>query len=357
MGLAAVLVAAWAVAGDSSADEQAAATMTSSRGALSHSNSGDGTAILSASGMTPGDSTTGRVTIENTGQVPGGFYLTRSSSEDSPGPGGGVLSRRLDVAIDESTGSNPARTVHQGRLGSMGRISLGRFAPGERRTYTFIVAFADNQGSAAGGTPDNAYQGSATNVGYDWTAVAAGGGTSSGGGSDGHSGGGGSNDHDNSPGAPAPAPAPRIMLMRQAGLGGWVERPGFWVRMGVAETLRGGVPVRGLCSTGCRLDGTLSLNRRVTRGAGSSGGATMGAAGTLRRTPRPVVVGRVSRTALAPGALDAIIKPTTRGRRRIMQRLRRADKTRVTLLATVVDDAGNRTTLRRTILLHLGHRR
>jgi spore coat-associated protein N len=168
-------------------------------GTLSQSNSRNGVAILTAAGLTPGDSRAGEVTIANTGDLEGAFMLSKSGLSDAPGGGGGVLSSVLELLVEDVTGS--PTTVYSGKLAAMGSLSLGDWGPGTARTYRFTVSFPDGGAPPSETSGDNAYKGSALTVQYDWTASgdetphgrAAGGGIGSAG-----SGGSGS-------GGPAPA--------------------------------------------------------------------------------------------------------------------------------------------------------
>ena len=93
---------------------------TFSSGSLSHTNSRNGSAILTASGMKPGGTATGSVTITNTGSLPGTFSLSKSNLTNPVlGTGSERLSDQLDLVIrDGST------TVYSGKLGAMGTIAL-----------------------------------------------------------------------------------------------------------------------------------------------------------------------------------------------------------------------------------------
>src|SRR4029450_6204730 len=74
-------------------------------GTLTSSNSKDNAAILTAQRMVPGDTTTGTVTISNTGDSKGQFTLTGSTPTNTPGPNGGNLATVLNLLILEE----PAR--------------------------------------------------------------------------------------------------------------------------------------------------------------------------------------------------------------------------------------------------------
>jgi spore coat-associated protein N len=128
-------------------------------GTLSQSNSRNGAAILTATGLKPGDSRSGEVTIANTGELGGAFALSKSGLSDAPGGWGGALSGVLDLLVQDVTGA-PA-TIYSGKLAAMGSLSLGDWAPGAARTYRFTVSFPDGGAPPSETSGDNAYKGSA----------------------------------------------------------------------------------------------------------------------------------------------------------------------------------------------------
>jgi hypothetical protein len=130
-------------------------------GILAHSNSRSGAAILTASGLRPGESRQGTVRITNTGDVDGDFFTSLSELVDAPGPNGGKLSDVLRLTVyDQFAGV----TLYNGLLKDMPTLDWGTWSPTESHQYTFTVTFPD--GGSAGG--DNAYQGSRTSVRVDW---------------------------------------------------------------------------------------------------------------------------------------------------------------------------------------------
>jgi spore coat-associated protein N len=141
---------------------------TFSAGNLSQTNSKSGAAILTANKMKPADSVNGTVTITNSGDVPASFTLSKSNLSDTPGPNGGSLPGKLDLTVEDVTGT-PA-TVYTGKVNAMPPQSLGSFAVGEARTYKFTVTFPDGGTPPSDTTGDNAYKGSSMTVQYDWTA-------------------------------------------------------------------------------------------------------------------------------------------------------------------------------------------
>jgi hypothetical protein len=138
-------------------------------GSLTLSNSNEGSAILALGGLRPGDSVDGTVTIGNTGTVPGDLALSISNLVDTPGAGGGALSGELDMVITDVTNAGSPVIVYTGKIGALTPAALGTLAPGVSRTYEFRVLFPD-----AGPGAENAYQGSAMSVQFDWTATDSG---------------------------------------------------------------------------------------------------------------------------------------------------------------------------------------
>lgn len=163
-----------AVAADTALNERTVATAqaasTFADGTLSQSNSSAGSAILTASGMRPGDSASGTVTIENTGSLTGSFALGKSNVLDTPGPHGGALSGNLDLVVEDVTAPAAPVTAYAGKLGAMQTVALGALEAGASRSYRFTVAFPDSGAPASSSSHDNAYKGSSLSVQYDWYA-------------------------------------------------------------------------------------------------------------------------------------------------------------------------------------------
>lgn len=143
--------------------------LTSASGAVSISNSQEGQAILQAQPMLPGQTSTGTVRLANTGDGPESLVLDAGTPVDRPGPGGGHLSVRLRLRVDDVT-SGSAQTVYDGALTGLHLADLGTWQKDESRTYRFVVSFPDGGANGA----DNAYQGSSASIAFTWTAGAAG---------------------------------------------------------------------------------------------------------------------------------------------------------------------------------------
>lgn len=141
---------------------------TFTAGNLTHTNSKDAAAVLTASGMLPGESATGTVDITNSGSVAGAFSLSKSNLSDTPASP--AFSSKLDLLV-EDCGTPPAcltpTTKYTGKLGAMGTIALGTFAASEAHRYRFTVSFPDGGSGGA----DNAYKSASTSVQFDWTSA------------------------------------------------------------------------------------------------------------------------------------------------------------------------------------------
>ena len=173
-----LLLAAAAVVG-SGADFTASSANpanTFAAGTLTISNSKEGAAVLSASGLKPGNSATGTVDIENTGDLSGIFTLSRTAPVDSDGAN--PLSGKLNLTIIDcgtfaagtpTCGDGNDVTVYNGgtiaQMGTVGHTvnSLGTYAANDKHRYQFTVQLDNSAG--------NAYQGGTSSVEFDWAAA------------------------------------------------------------------------------------------------------------------------------------------------------------------------------------------
>jgi spore coat-associated protein N len=174
-----LLLAAAAVVG-SGADFTASSANpanTFAAGTLSILNSKEGTAVLSASNLRPGNSAAGTVDIQNTGGLSGAFTLSRTTPVDSDGSN--PLSGKLNLTVVDCgtfVGATPptcgdgddvtkygSGTVAQ--MGTAGHLvsALGTYAANEQHRYQFTVVLDTTAG--------NAYQGDTSSVGFDFNAA------------------------------------------------------------------------------------------------------------------------------------------------------------------------------------------
>ena len=171
LGALSALIAAVAVAVGSSASFTATSanpSNTFAAGTLSILNSKEGLAVLTASGMKPGDSATGTVDVQNTGSLSGAFSLSRSNIVDSDGAN--PLSAKLNLVVkdcgDFSLGipacdaGDPQK--YSGTIAAMGSTALGTFVASEKHRYELAVTFDSGAG--------NAYQGDNSSVQFNWDA-------------------------------------------------------------------------------------------------------------------------------------------------------------------------------------------
>src|SRR5215210_6989935 len=118
---------------------------TFTAGNLTHSNSKNGSAILTADKMKPGQSTQGTVDITNTGDIDGVFSLAKSNLVDTPASP--AFSGKLDLTVedcgDPSGSCSSPVTKYSGKVGAMGTVAVGTYIPNEAHRYRFTVTFPD----------------------------------------------------------------------------------------------------------------------------------------------------------------------------------------------------------------------
>ena len=155
-GLATTLAALGVAVGSGASftSQTANPSNTFASGIFTHSNTLNGTAIVTGSNMKPGDVKTGEVTIKNTGTIAGTFKVTESNVTN------GFTNNNLQLKIDDLTGGSQ---VYAGPLGGAGAITLESYDPGEAHTYRYTVTFKD--------TADNNDQGKNASADYTWTAI------------------------------------------------------------------------------------------------------------------------------------------------------------------------------------------
>jgi hypothetical protein len=162
--LAAALTALLLLAGGRGPGGAAVGRLQLVEGSLSLKNSLDGEAVFSAEDIAPGDSTAGTVTVSNAGSLTGDLTLTGSEPVDTPGPGGGALSERLGLVVQDVTGAPPA-TVYVGPLDELGALPLGTLGPGASRVYRFTASLP--------ASADESVAGASTIVAYKWIVASA----------------------------------------------------------------------------------------------------------------------------------------------------------------------------------------
>jgi hypothetical protein len=165
-GVCALVCACVAAAPAPQGDRAPTLALSGAHGTMRLSNSHAGSAIVAADGMKPGDVAAGTVTVANRGEGVARLVLASSRPRDRPGPGGGRLSRRLEMTVTDLHGARRAG----GAVSAMaGCHPLGRLVAGHPRTFRFEVRFA------GGARDDNAYARSATSIDEGWVASRSGG--------------------------------------------------------------------------------------------------------------------------------------------------------------------------------------
>lgn len=108
-----------------------------SSGSLVRANSRNGFEISAGPGLKPGDGRRGEVTIVNLGTLATAFRLSETCAASDSAAG------RLALEIKELR-YDGERRIFLGEIGSVPAegIGLGRFEPGESRTYRFILLLA-----------------------------------------------------------------------------------------------------------------------------------------------------------------------------------------------------------------------
>lgn len=140
--------------------------VTGAAGSFNLVNSRAGMPVFTAANIAPGDGARGTIEIANDSSEAVDLKLSRESLADVPGAGGGVLSQRLALRIEQI---RPATPVYQGLLATMPPLALGPLAPGGSRAFEFVATLPEGGASAAA---ENAVQGASASVAYAWTSHA-----------------------------------------------------------------------------------------------------------------------------------------------------------------------------------------
>jgi hypothetical protein len=117
-----------------------------------------GAAILSASGMAPGDVRTGYIDVTNIGDTAGTFALGAIGLTPTP------LARELDLDVRDVTAGRTSTVVYSGKLASLSSVALGDMAQGDAHRYRFSVSLPSDA--------DDRYQGASSAVTFLWSATA-----------------------------------------------------------------------------------------------------------------------------------------------------------------------------------------
>ena len=128
-------------------------------GAVTLAAAGSSHAILTASGLRPGQSVAGNVALANVGESRGQLTLLRTRMVDAPGRFGGRLSDALLLRVEEVGGGS-----WTGPLAGPDALDLGVMEPGEGRSYRLTLTLPDTGPRGR----DNGVQGSSVTIDWAW---------------------------------------------------------------------------------------------------------------------------------------------------------------------------------------------
>jgi hypothetical protein len=134
-------------------------------GAVTLAASGSSHAILTASGLRPGQSVSGNVALANVGESRGRLTLLRTRLVDTPGRFGGRLSDALLLRVEEIGGGS-----WTGPLAGPDALDLGIMEPGEGRSYRLTLSLPDTGPRGR----DNGVQGSSVTIDWAWSTESVG---------------------------------------------------------------------------------------------------------------------------------------------------------------------------------------
>jgi spore coat-associated protein N len=146
--------------------ELTGARVAAAAGAVEIVNSHEGTAVLGAAALQPGEQVSGTVTIGNAGTLPGILALRPGALTDTPGWGGGRLSDALQLSIFDVTDAARPVTLYAGPAVGLPELAAGTVAAGAAREYRLEATLVTPPGD------DNRFQGSALSLGLEWGATA-----------------------------------------------------------------------------------------------------------------------------------------------------------------------------------------
>ncbi len=135
-------------------------------GAVTLAAAGSSHAIITVSGLRPGQSVAGNVALANVGESQGRLTLLRTRMVDTPGRFGGRLSDALLLRVEEIGGGS-----WTGPLAGPDALDLGIMEPGEGRSYRLTLTLPDTGPAGR----DNAVQGSSVTIDWAWATESLGG--------------------------------------------------------------------------------------------------------------------------------------------------------------------------------------
>jgi hypothetical protein len=130
-------------------------------GALGLTSSRDGETLFAANQMRPGQAVSGTLRITNTGQTGAILAVRTSGIQEQAGAGGGLLSGRLALIINDVSVNVAPVQLWAGHPQELDEARVAILAQGESRDLVVTAALP-----AAGAT--NAYQGASVSLGITW---------------------------------------------------------------------------------------------------------------------------------------------------------------------------------------------
>jgi spore coat-associated protein N len=106
-------------------------------GSITLTNSKSGAAVITATGLLPGSSKSGELSLTAHGDFRVGVTLTSAGITDQPSSP--ALSQALVLQVQDVTGT--PRVIWSGAMGSLSSVSLGHLSSGSTATYRFTVTF------------------------------------------------------------------------------------------------------------------------------------------------------------------------------------------------------------------------
>jgi hypothetical protein len=114
-------------------------------GTFGHVNNRNGQVMLTASGLEPGDTSVGTMTLTGTGSLAGAYTLTPSSLTDVPAAP--PLSGTLTLTIEDVTGT--PETLYDDTVAEFDEADLGVIAPGPPHSYRFTIEYPEGPNISA----------------------------------------------------------------------------------------------------------------------------------------------------------------------------------------------------------------
>jgi hypothetical protein len=107
-------------------------------GTLAHTNDRNGQVMITATGLEPGGSRSGTMTLTGAGSLTGAYTLTQASLTNVPvSP---ALSDKLDLIVEDA---GAGEILYEGPVGGFTEAELGDVAPGVTRSYVLTVEYPD----------------------------------------------------------------------------------------------------------------------------------------------------------------------------------------------------------------------